>query len=160
MLALAFWVGSAAFFTLVATPAVFGGLPREEASRAVGAMFPAYFLAGGITGVVVLLLATLRFQPGYGARLPILQWVVAAVALVLILYGGMVLLPKMQALQAQLPNLNSGAMTPERLAFRRLHGFSMGLNLLTFLLSLLLFLLNLPENPRRALNSLSEGGRS
>lgn len=54
-LALALGAGASAFWTFVATPALFVALGREEAGRAVAPVFPRYFETQAATAVVALL---------------------------------------------------------------------------------------------------------
>lgn len=53
-LALACWVGGAALFTFILTPALFTSFDRDLAGRIVGVLFPGYFKWGLVCGTVAL----------------------------------------------------------------------------------------------------------
>ncbi len=144
-LALSLWVGAMVFFTFIAAPALFAGLPRDQAARAVGAIFPKYYLIGYVAGTVILVASVLRarrpaYLAGYTVRRAPSRWPVlaAAVMLVLTLYAGLVLLPEAQQLQAQIPTFETDQMTPAREAFQRIHGITWALNLVVLVLGALL----------------------
>lgn len=146
-LALSLWVGTMVFFTFVAAPALFASLPRDQAARAVGAIFPKYYLIGYAAGAIIFVASVLRarrpaYLAGYTVRRAPSRWPVlaAAVMLGLTLYAGLVLLPEAQQLQAQIPTFETDQMTPAREAFQRLHGITWALNLVVLVLGLLLLL--------------------
>jgi hypothetical protein len=62
-IALCFWIGEMLFFVTIFAPRVFKILPRELAGNLQGSIFPAYYTAGLVCGVVVLvsLVATQTF---------------------------------------------------------------------------------------------------
>lgn len=101
LLSLAVWVGTLVFFSFAATPAIFATLPRDEAARAVAALFPVYYatgwIAGGLALAATLGLAALARAFGREAR-----WraVVLAGMLALSAYAGLVVLPQVRAARA------------------------------------------------------------
>lgn len=139
---LALWTGGAAYLALVATPAIFAGLPRDEAARAVGVLFPSYISVGSAAAAVLFAAALLlsRPRPGFRQREPLSRWrvLLTGAVLALALYGGLVLFPKLESLRARIPSLEPGAVSPERAAFDRLHGLTFGLNALALALAALL----------------------
>ena len=52
LLALVIWIGGVVFFSFFTAPALFSALPREMAGRATAAIFPRYYMMGGICGGV------------------------------------------------------------------------------------------------------------
>lgn len=153
-LTLSLWTGAMAYLALLATPALFAGLPREEAARAVGLLFPGYLQAGyaaaGILFVSALLLA--RAPARYPRRRdPLARFRVLATAVLLGLavYGGRVLYPEALRLLSQVPSLAPDAVSPERAAFERVHGLAFGLNALALGLAALLLLVETARDAGR-----------
>jgi hypothetical protein len=132
---LALWTGAAAGLTFLTTPVVFRQLDRDSAARLVGAIFPGYFQAGIVCVTLSLIAAIIgvRGVPGPKRRLWAIPGVLAA-ALLIMLYGGLVLEPKIAAVQAQIPSFVTDTSSPARQEFRRLHGLSSILNLAGMLL--------------------------
>ena len=129
--ALAAWTGSGLFFTFVATPAVFARFERAMAGEVVGSMFPGYFRLAVAAALVWAVASWARA----GAGRPAAGWMLAlaAVALACNLVGAWVLQPRIHELRLQLHPPGGQAPADEALtrAFGRLHGLSMGLNLLS-----------------------------
>ncbi len=98
LLALAVWVGTLVFFSFAATPAIFTTLPREEAARAVAALFPVYYVTGWVAGGLALA-ATLGLAALTRAFGPLPRWRAAVLVLMLALsaYAGLVVLPEVRA---------------------------------------------------------------
>ncbi|MBX6378649.1 MAG: DUF4149 domain-containing protein, partial [Clostridia bacterium] len=135
------WVGAAAFFSLVAAPALFRGLSRAEAARAVGVLFPVYYPFTAACGLLALVLAIAAWTRGRRRRGMAVALAAAGVAWLLTLYGGYVLLPRIDALQARVPDLLAlPAGDPLRVNFGRLHGASVALNLVALMLAAVAFL--------------------
>lgn len=101
LLSLAVWIGSLAFFSFFAAPALFRALPREEAGRAVAAVFPAYYAVGWAAGAVALA-ATLAGAAAAGRFPSAARWRAGLLALMLALslYAGLVVLPEVRAARA------------------------------------------------------------
>ena len=120
------WLGIMGFLALAVAPAAFSALPREEAGRLVGAIFPRYYAAGAILGG--LSLAALAVS-GLGRAWRIGDWAVAGLVglmLALTLYGWLVVLPAAHAAREAM--LTAGPASAEALAFGRLHRLSTALN--------------------------------
>lgn len=98
LLAVAVWLGTLVFFSFAATPAIFATLPRDEAARAVSALFPAYYATQWVAGalalaaLLVLAAAARRFGRADAWRAGLL-----ALMLALSLYAGLVVLPEVRA---------------------------------------------------------------
>ncbi|MBI2369474.1 MAG: DUF4149 domain-containing protein [Deltaproteobacteria bacterium] len=144
LLAVGVWVGSICFFSFVAAPTAFRVLPREEAGKAVGAMFPKYYGLGVICGVVAL--ATGVFAVGLGewvGRAALLRLILLGLMLAGTLYAGYVLLPKAEGVQQQIAALGSPPPEdhPLRVRFAQLHRRSVQLNAGVLVLGLAVVLL-------------------
>ena len=132
---LAVWTGASVGLTFLTTPVLFAALDRDTAGRVVGRMFPGYFRLGLVCLALALAasLVGVNGVPGRKRRL----WAVPGslgMALLLMLYGGLVLEPQVAAVQAQIPSFVTDTDSPARQEFRRLHGLSSILNLVTMLL--------------------------
>ena len=127
-LTLALWVGGAAVFTLLVTPAVFRAFDRDRAGEVVGALFPVYFpflLALSAAAVLLLVLAGGSKAPGTRAAM-----LLAALAVVLNGYHLWKVYPDSLAVRRQVTSfVKDPSDSPARREFRRLHGISSALNL-------------------------------
>lgn len=124
------WIGGVVFFSLVTAPALFGALPRDMAGRATAAIFPRYYLMGGICGAVALVsLALLRLKTRGFDRLTMVELTLLVVMTALTLYAGQVILPETSSLR---PIMNARGESPEQLQararFSTLHRRSVMLN--------------------------------
>lgn len=120
------WLGLMGFFALAVAPATFAVLPREEAGRVVGAVFPRYYAVGVILGTVSLaaLASAAAGRTWRGA-----DWAVAgllAVMLGVTLYAWLAVLPAAHAAREAMRQ--PGPAAAEALAFGRLHRLSTVLN--------------------------------
>jgi hypothetical protein len=133
---LALWTGAAVGLTFLTTPVIFAELDRDTASRLVGLLFPGYFRLGLIC-VTLALVASLASIWALPKRTRTLWAIPAALALMLAImaYGGLVLQPQIAAVQAQIPSFLTDATSPARQEFRRLHGLSSILNVITMALA-------------------------
>lgn len=146
-LTLSFWVGAMGFFTLIAAPALFNGLPRDQAARAVGVIFPKYYLMGYTASLVIFVASLLRsrrpsYLAGYTVRKAPSRWpvVAATVMLAATFYAGLVLLPKAQHLMTQIPTFDTDQITPARAEFQRVHGMTWVLNLVVLALATIMLI--------------------
>lgn len=98
LLSLTVWVGTLVFFSFAATPRIFAMLPRDEAARAVAALFPVYYATGWIAGGLALA-ATLGLAALARTFGPAARWRAAILALMLAVsaYAGLVVLPEVRA---------------------------------------------------------------
>jgi uncharacterized membrane protein len=143
LLTMAIWIGSMVFFSFIAAPAIFKTFDRKTAGEIVGAIFPKYFLLEEVA--VALALVTLGLL---GSKIGFTGGVKAALAILavmggLVFYSGMVNGPQARSVKAE---IYGGTASEERLgelkeAFKKLHGVSMGVNMTTLLLGLVVLYL-------------------
>jgi Domain of unknown function (DUF4149) len=124
-LALAFWVGGVALFTLVLTPILFRTQPRDLAGTIVGVLFPGYFRWGvGCGGVALLCLLILRDNSFLPALLILLLMLAAT------LFQALFIEPKAKGLKLRIGSFeNTTKDHPLRKEFSKLHGISAVCNL-------------------------------
>ena len=148
---LTLWLGAAAFFSAVVAPAAFAVLPaRELAGALVAKVLPPVFMAGGVAGLVALLVEDAdgrhRYRVGRVAATCITALACAAAQL------GVA--PRIAALRAALsaPLASLPADDPQRIAFGRLHMLSvgsLGVAILASAVAIVLAVLTLrPRGPR------------
>ncbi len=134
LLALGCWLGAIVFFSFITAPIVFTRLPIAEAGKVVAGIFPRYYALGYAMGIVALAFAV-YFAARRGPRL---WWggaaAALAIALVLTLYAGGVVRPRVDAIRGVAEAANPD---PARKAeFDRLHHLSVILNGAVMLLNL------------------------
>ena len=146
LLALALLAGGNALYTFLATPAVFRNFDRALAGDVVSAMMPGYFTWNTVFWSAVLVLGgvfRLRRAPTAWGAAGHMELVLLVVGLACALAVQLWLYPSMLEVRAQVPSFAADATVgPARAMFRRLHGLSMGLNLVQLIASgglLLLF---------------------
>lgn len=123
---LALWVGGAALFTFVLTPAIFKNYDRDMAGGIVGVLFPGYFAWGLICGAAALACLLLG---GVGRRKKLAAGLLCAM-LAVALVQNFYIEPKAAELKAEIPSfVTTPPDNPLRQEFRKLHGFSMAINL-------------------------------
>jgi hypothetical protein len=122
---LAFWLGAAALFSVVVAPAVFAALPtRTLAGAVVGRVLPSVFYAGMLAGVVVV---WLRLAAGTGW-----SWrgaeTAGAAMIAACAIAQFVIAPRIERIREAIggPIDVLAVDDPQRMAFGRLHGFSVG----------------------------------
>lgn len=124
-LAVGCWLGGAALFTFLLTPAIFAAYSRDLAGNIVGLLFPGYFRWGLACGVVALLCrVVLR------GRFAVASCLLIVLMLALTTVQAFVVEPRAASLKQE---IGSFATTPPdhplRIQFRKLHGLSMAANL-------------------------------
>jgi len=125
-LALAFWVGGVACFTL--TPILFKTQPRDLAGKIVGVLFPGYFRWGLACGAVALACLLLQRGRHFLPALALLVLMLAATS-----FQALVIEPKAAALKEQIGSFETTPKEdPLRREFARLHGVSAACNLAVF----------------------------
>ncbi|MEW6427259.1 MAG: DUF4149 domain-containing protein [Thermodesulfobacteriota bacterium] len=85
-LAVSCWLGGAALFTFVLTPALFQSFNRDLAGNVVGVLFPGYFrwgLACGVLALAALSLAPLRHRTASAIVIAVMLAITSAQALVI-----------------------------------------------------------------------------
>jgi len=122
---LALWLGAAVLFSAVVAPALFAALPtRTLAGVVVGRVLPTIFYAGMVVGAVVIALQ-LRDGDGWSWRGAETAGaaIVASCAI-----AQFVVAPRIERIRAAIngPIDILPVDDPERLAFGRLHGVSVG----------------------------------
>jgi uncharacterized membrane protein len=124
-LAVAAWVGGAALFTFVLTPAIFRHFDRDRAGEIVGVLFPGYFLWGLAAGLTALAFLVPSRNRHVTASAVILVLMLAVTSLQFL-----VVEPRAAALKREIPSfVTTPADHPARRAFRKLHGLSAAGNL-------------------------------
>lgn len=137
---LAFWLGAGALFTMVVAPAVFAVLPtRALAGAVVGRVLPSVFYSGIVAGVIVI---GVRLSQGAGWN-----WrgaeTAGAVMIAACAIAQLVIAPRIERVRQAIGGPIDGLAVddPQRLAFGRLHGFSvawLGLAMLAALAALVI----------------------
>jgi|SRR5216683_2016584 hypothetical protein len=135
LLSLVCWIGAIVFFSFFTAPVIFTRLPVAEAGKVVGAIFPLYYALGYVAGPLSIALAS-YFAAVRTARA---WWVGSAVllgiSLVLTLYAGMVVRPKVQLVRSVVEETNPDPATKAQ--FDSLHRLSVQLNGAVLVLNLL-----------------------
>jgi hypothetical protein len=132
-LALSLWVGGIALFTFVVTPVIFRTQGRDAAGKIVGSIFPLYFRYGLVLAALALLARIAAGEAFHGAH----RWVgtlLIATAVLLTGYQAFGLAPRMERVKHSVASFETALPDdPARKEFSRLHGISMGVNLLVLL---------------------------
>lgn len=143
-LALACWLGGAALFTFVLTPAIFASYPRDMAGGIVGVLFPGYFYWGLACGLVALLCWGIIKDRGSIAPALILT-----LMLVMTATQAFIIEPRAAQLKQEIPSFETTPVDhPLRKQFRKLHGISAAGNLAVIFGGVILLIL-LPTGSRR-----------
>lgn len=139
LLALALLVGGNALYTFLATPAVFRAFDRALAGDVVSAMMPGYYAWNMVLWSAVFILGGLfwfKRGRGEGGAVGRLELALLVAGLASVLVVGLWLYPYMLEVRAQVPSFAAEApVGPARALFRRLHGVSMGLNMVQLIAS-------------------------
>ncbi len=140
LMGLSLWVGSLALFMGVVTPAIFKNLPKEEAGKVVGILFPAvdrWLLACAAVAVGSLFFL---FLNRHFALSSLFLEIPVGLMVVLTLYTSLVLHPQIRELKRTM-NLSSFQGTTHQqtiqFTFNRLHLRSVQLNTAILALGLL-----------------------
>ncbi len=140
LIALALWLGAAAFFSAAVAPALFAVLPsRSLAGLVVGRLLPVVLYAGVFVGLLVSITQVVsRGGWSYRGRETAAAVMVAACAV-----AQFVIAPRIERLRAQIPGpIEQLALDDaRRVAFGRLHGVSvawLGLAMIAAVVALLL----------------------
>ncbi|MDD2365872.1 MAG: DUF4149 domain-containing protein [Desulfuromonadaceae bacterium] len=124
-LAVGFWAGGNAIFTLMLTPVLFKTESRDIAARIVGNLFPVYFRWGIACGVI----AMISFLAGRGfvMKLPV---ILLLVMLALSSFQAFYIEPRAAELKRQIGSFETTSKEdPLRREFSRLHAVSAVCNL-------------------------------
>ena len=123
ILLLGAWIGAALLFTTVVAPAAFAVLPsRGLAGALVGRVLPVLFYTGIIIGSAIVLLEVLTSTRAWGRA------AAGAVASLACVIAQLVIGARIAALRTEIggPLDALAADDPRRLAFGKLHAFSVG----------------------------------
>jgi Domain of unknown function (DUF4149) len=143
------WFGASLLFSATVAPTAFAVLPsRMLAGTVLGPIFPVLFIGGIVVGLLAM--ADGVFSPAY--------WRLGA-GLVMAASSGIaqvVILPSIERVRASIPGAVEAlaADDPRRMAFGRLHGFSvacLGLAMVAALVFMVLAALAAGSEPRRTL---------
>lgn len=123
-LAISFWIGGAAIFTLLLTPIIFKAMGRDAAGQIVGILFPGYFRWGLVCGGCALFCRLLLKERS------LLVVVIICAMLALTLFQAQYLEPRVAELKKRIPSFETTPKEdPLRREFGRLHGISAVCNL-------------------------------
>jgi hypothetical protein len=127
---LALWTGGIVTFTFLVTPAIFKHLGRDIASAVLDRLFAVYFPYNLVVAAAILLcllgVGHLLTTAGRTSSLAL-----AVVAVLTCSFVQFKLYPDIKQTKAAISSFEqTDPSSPERAAFRRLHGISAGLNLL------------------------------
>lgn len=139
LLALVIWIGGIIYFAAVVAPAVFSILPtRHLAGMVVNRSLTALHWTGvGCGGVFLILSVMESYYAGAGWQATALRNVFVFAMIVLTLFSQLVVAVKMEALRAQMGEIDSvAAADPRRIAFNSLHQWSTSLEVIVLLLGL------------------------
>jgi hypothetical protein len=124
-LAVSCWLGGAALFTFLLTPALFAAYSRDLAGNIVGVLFPGYFRWGLACGVVALICQLIN-----RGRFAVASVLIIATMLVLTSTQAFIIEPRAAELKRSIPSFETTPKDdPLRVRFRKLHGISMAANL-------------------------------
>jgi len=130
---LSLWAGSLFFFTAVAAPIAFKVLPKEEAGRYTGSVFPKYFFMGYIFGPIAFVSFFLLTKNSQ-STISLLNLAILFLMNLLNFANGLFIVPRAGALKGEYYRTKEKE-TYDR--FLKLHAVSMALNALTLLLALM-----------------------
>lgn len=132
-IALSFWIGGIAIFTFVVTPTIFRTQGRDAAGKIVGAIFPIYFRYGLFLGAIALLARVFSGEAFQGVRRSVGTFVILT-AVLLASYHTYGIAPRLEQVKASIASFETTSPDdPARKEFSRLHGVSMGINLVILL---------------------------
>ncbi len=127
-LAVSLWLGAMVFFAFFVAPAAFATLEREAAGRFVAAIFPRYYQAGVVLGILALAGCLGRNLPRGWQRWDWLPLGLVVLMLALTVYAWLVVLPAAHASREAMHRAETGPTSQEALRFARLHRLSGVLN--------------------------------
>jgi hypothetical protein len=140
VLALALWLGGMALAGFVVAPTVFGVLQAWNASVGrvlagdlFGAILARLYVIGGIAAVIMFVALTVQRIIGPRPKAYGVRAVLIAIMFALTAYAGLIIQPRIEALQREAPGAMSelAADDPRRAEFDGLHGLATTLLSLT-----------------------------
>lgn len=145
VIAVSLWLGAMALLAFVVAPAAFATLEREAAGRLVSAVFPRYYAAGLLLGVLALGGIGWRWWAGGWRFRDGLALALVLVMLGLTLYAWAVVLPQAHAAREALRQ--TGAASTDALRFARLHRLSSVLNAMAMVTGIALLVVEAWRRP-------------
>ena len=129
-LSLTFWLGQMLFFIVIFAPRVFKVLPRPEAAKLQGEIFPAYYMAGMICGVILLtcLILSRFFNSQENNKKQWIPVLLCLFAFVVFAYSYFVLTPEIKNLQPLVLLPVDQVLAENRQLFDQLHKLSVRVN--------------------------------
>lgn len=140
-LAVSFWLGAMVFFAFFVAPAAFATLEREAAGRFVTAIFPRYYQAGVVLGILALAGCLARNRHGW-------DWLplgLVVLMLALTVYAWLVVLPAAHAARDAMHRAEP--TSEEALRFARLHRLSGLLNGAVMLAGVVVLVMEVTRQP-------------
>jgi Domain of unknown function (DUF4149) len=136
MLALGGWIGAIVYFAAVVTVGAFAVLPNQDLAGAI----VGYTISGlhdfGVAAAVIYMVAAICLRPSLKA-LARPAAIGVELMLFLALISQRIVIPRMDALRAQMGSVAATAATnPLRVQFDRLHGISVDLEVVILLIGL------------------------
>lgn len=144
-LAVSFWLGAMVFFAFFVAPAAFATLEREAAGRLVTAIFPRYYQAGVVLGILALAGCLARTLPRRGHGWDWLPLGLVVLMLALTVYAWLVILPAAHAARDAMHG--AGPTSQEALRFARLHRLSGVLNGAVMLAGVVVLVMEVTRQP-------------
>lgn len=135
LLALACWLGTLLFFSLLAAPVIFSQLAPPEAGRVISGIFAQYYRVGYVAQAIAMALAVRLAMVRSGRAYWIIAAAVLGIGLAITLYAGLSVRPRVQAVRAVVEEANPDPL--RRQEFDSLHRLSVQLNGAVMLLNLL-----------------------
>ncbi len=139
-LALALWVGGMSVFSFVVTPVIFRTQSRDAAGRIVSALFPVYFRFC-LAVIAVAFVARAASGKAFSGLRQLAGTVLVVFCLAVVSWHTYGLAPRMETIRESVVSLEETPKEdPARREFSRLHGISMGLNLVVIACGIVLIL--------------------
>lgn len=130
------WIGSMAFFSFIAAPAIFKILLRETAGDVVGEIFPKYWLIGYICSIVALL--TLIYMAASEKMIPVMKISLLVIMTLITFYSGLAVGSKAREIKAEIRATEDTAKKESlRAKFKSLHLRSVTLNVIVLILGII-----------------------
>lgn len=139
-LATALSLGAMVFFSLIVTEAIFANLTLQSAGTVLAHLFPSFYRFTGISSLIASVCTLFMPWPSHRHISRRIFIGSAWLSTLFLGFSDIVLLPAMNAARMKIPSF-TGPITPLLKQFFFYHGISMGLIILTMILTLLGLLL-------------------
>ncbi len=139
LLSLVVWLGAMTFFSFIGAPAIFKTLDRSTAGDVVAVIFPKYYAIGYVCSILAILtLAFIVSKTGITSASKA-GLITLVVMFILTLGSGLVVAPKVKNIKEQIRQTTDTAKSEAlNTEFKKLHGISMALNGVTWIVGLVL----------------------